>query len=93
VSGELQTADVLVTKLRTRAKTDAAKNITLDELLEERAREMAWEAWRRNDLIRFGKYEAAWGYKTDNDARKRIYPIPATEITLNTNLTQNPGYN
>lgn len=93
VAGEMQTADVLVTKLRTRAKTEAAKNITLDELLEERAREMAWEAWRRNDLIRFGKYEAAWGYKTDNDVRKRIYPIPATEITLNTNLTQNPGYN
>ncbi|RAJ08304.1 putative outer membrane starch-binding protein [Chitinophaga skermanii] len=92
IAGELQTADVLVTKIRLRAKTDAATGITLDGLLEERAREMAWEAWRRNDMIRFGKYEDAWGYKNDKDTRKRIYPIPANEITLNGNLIQNPSY-
>ncbi|NIG54115.1 RagB/SusD family nutrient uptake outer membrane protein [Chitinophaga sp. Cy-1792] len=92
VAGELQTADVLVNKIRTRAKTTLVSGINLDELLEERAREMAWEAWRRNDMIRFGKYEGQWGFKTDADIRKRIYPIPATEITLNGNLTQNEGY-
>ncbi|ATL47100.1 RagB/SusD family nutrient uptake outer membrane protein [Chitinophaga caeni] len=92
VNGELQTADVLVNKIRSRAKTDPVNNIGLNELLEERAREMAWEAWRRNDLIRFGAYEASWGFKTDADPDKRIYPIPATEITLNGNLDQNDGY-
>ncbi|RFS22840.1 RagB/SusD family nutrient uptake outer membrane protein [Chitinophaga silvatica] len=92
VNGELQTAAVLVSKIRTRAKAAPVSSISLDELLEERAREMAWEAWRRNDLIRFGKYEDKWGFKTDNDTRKQIYPIPANEITLNTNLVQNPGY-
>ncbi|WP_291910144.1 RagB/SusD family nutrient uptake outer membrane protein [Chitinophaga sp. CB10] len=92
VAGEMQTPDVLVNKIRTRVKAPAVTNITLEELLEERAREFAWEAWRRNDLIRFGKYEDAWGFKTNAETFRRIYPIPATEITLNGNLTQNTGY-
>jgi hypothetical protein len=48
--------------------------ISLDELLEERARELAWEAWRRNDLIRFGKFESAWGF--ENRRRYLLAGIP-----------------
>lgn len=92
VKGELQTADVLVNKIRTRAHAPQVSGITLDGLLEERARELAWEAWRRNDLIRFGKFESAWGFKTDANNYHRIYPIPASELTLNTKLQQNTGY-
>ncbi len=92
VNGELQTAVVLVNKIRTRAGAPTVTAITLDELLEERARELAWEGWRRNDLIRFNKFEDSWGYKTDNDTRKRLYPIPTSEKVLNPNLVQNPGY-
>ncbi|GAA0553320.1 RagB/SusD family nutrient uptake outer membrane protein [Chitinophaga japonensis] len=92
VNGELQTADVLVNKIRERAHAPLVSNITLDELLEERARELAWEAWRRNDLVRFGRFEDAWGFKTDSDPDKRLYPIPASERALNPNLEQNPGY-
>ena len=66
--------------------------MTLDQLLQERARELNWEAWRRNDLIRYGKYEDAWGYKTDNQTYKRLFPIPSAERILNPNLTQNTGY-
>lgn len=91
-NGELQTALVLVNKIRQRANAPAATSISLNELLDERAREMAWEAWRRNDLIRFGKFEDSWGFKTDNDINKRIYPIPTSEKALNPNLEQNPGY-
>jgi hypothetical protein len=60
--------------------------------LDERGRELAFEGWRRNDLIRFGKWENKWGYKTDANPGHRIYPIPATQRQLNPRLTQNPGY-
>ena len=36
---------------------------TMDELLDERSREFLLEPWRRNDLIRFGKFEEDWGQK------------------------------
>ena len=32
-------------------------------LLDERSRELIEEPWRRNDLIRFGQFEADWGMK------------------------------
>lgn len=93
VKGEMQTADVLVNKIRLRAGTTPVAGITLDELLNERAREFAWEGWRRNDLIRFGKFEGQWGYKQkDNDVFRRIFPIPEIELALNPQLSRNPGY-
>lgn len=36
---------------------------TMDELCDERSREFILEPWRRNDLIRFGKFEDDWGQK------------------------------
>ena len=57
VGGELQTPLVLVNKIRARVNAPLVANINLPALLEERARELAWEAWRRNDLIRFGQFE------------------------------------
>jgi hypothetical protein len=102
VNGELQTAVVLVNKVRRRAKTLEVAAITLDELLDERAREFSWEAWRRNDLIRFGKFESDWGFKTAtatavnpvpaNQTYRRIFPIPASERALNPKIEQNIGY-
>ena len=92
VNGELQTPEVLVNKIRARAQTEAVTTVDLTLLLEERARELAWEGWRRNDLIRFGQYEAKWGFKDNTDVNRRLYPIPASEISLNPNLKQNPGY-
>jgi hypothetical protein len=98
VNGELQTADILVNKIRTRANAPTVSGIDLDGLLDERAREFSWEAWRRNDLIRYGKFEVEYPLPNDNlnmnkDVTRRLYPIPTTEIKLNSNLTQNPGYN
>ena len=82
----------LVNQLRSKRKAAVLASIDLDTLLKERALELNWENWRRNDLIRFGKFENAWGYKTDNDVRKRIFPIPSAERILNPGLSQNPGY-
>ncbi|OQP61762.1 hypothetical protein A3860_31360 [Niastella vici] len=103
VNGEVQTPLVLLNKVRARAKAPLATSLTLDDLLDERARELYWENWRRNDLIRFDKYEieypipgdvATSGYTPgmNKDPRRRIFPIPTSERKLNTFLDQNPGY-
>ena len=86
------TALSLVNELRTTRKAVPMTNLTLDDMLKERARELNWENSRRTDLIRFGKYEDAWGFKTDADKNKRIFPIPAAERILNPGLQQNFGY-
>lgn len=93
-------------KVRERAYTGTSGNynantLTLDELLDERARELYWECHRRTDLIRFGKftdgnYLWAWkgGVKEGKTVEnfRNIYPIPAADRGANPNLRQNPGY-
>ncbi|MFD1768715.1 RagB/SusD family nutrient uptake outer membrane protein [Sphingobacterium suaedae] len=67
--------------------------LTLDNLLDERARELYWEGWRRQDLIRYGKFLEAWQEKAaDPDPKTLVYPIPSQQLAVNPNLTQNPGY-
>jgi hypothetical protein len=97
VNGMLQTPDYLVNLLRTRAGAPSASGIDLPGLLDERARELSWEGWRRNDLIRFDQFETEYPLPNDvltmnKDIRRRLYPIPVTEIKLNGNLVQNDGY-
>lgn len=97
VNGEMQTAAVLVNKIRARAMAPAVSDIDLPGLLVERAREFSWEAWRRNDLIRFNEFEKEYPLPNDvlqmnKDVTRRLYPIPSTELKLNPNLVQNPGY-
>jgi len=97
VNGELQTPLVLVNKLRTRAGAQLASSIDLPGLLDERARELSWEGWRRNDLIRYGLFEVSYPLPNDNlsmntDVTRRLYPVPSTELKTNPNLVQNPGY-
>ncbi|MGV8134016.1 MAG: RagB/SusD family nutrient uptake outer membrane protein [Mangrovibacterium sp.] len=87
-----QTPLSLVNLVRTRAKATPFTSIDLESLLDERARELVGENWRRNDLIRFGKFETTWPFKTDADPNHRVFPIPSTEIALNPSLGQNPGY-
>ena len=97
VNGTLQTPDYLVNRLRSRVAAPQVAGITLDELLDERARELSWEGWRRNDLIRYGLFEKEYPLPNDNltmnkDITRRLFPIPANEIRLNNKLVQNPGY-
>lgn len=87
------TALSLVNSVRANRSTSAAwAAVTLDDLYKERGRELAWEAWRRNDMIRFGKFEGSWGYKTNKDTYRRIFPIPQSALSVNPALVQNPGY-
>lgn len=95
-----------VNALRERAYGDESGNIdaselTLDFLLNERGRELYWEAHRRTDLIRFnlfttGNYNWDWKGNVMNGAPTSpiytLFPIPSSDIVINTNLEQNPGY-
>lgn len=68
--------------------------LTLDELLAERGREFIFEGFRRDDLIRFGKFVTGtwWDHTASSVATKTLYPIPQQQRDLNVNLKQNPGY-
>ena len=85
----------LVNRVRNRGgnPVPALTSLTDANFLAERGREFAWEGWRRNDLIRFGKYNDAWDYKTASGAFHNLFPIPQPQIQSNPNLVQNPGYN
>lgn len=77
-----------------RAKRGASQlgALTLDDLLKERGRELYWEGWRRQDLIRFGQYDNPTEFMPGSDANKRLWPIPTSQLNVNPNLDQNPGY-
>lgn len=62
------------------------------KILQERLFELMWEATRRQDLIRFGKFSDTWEFKTNTDPFRILGPIPQVQIDANPNLTQNPGY-
>jgi hypothetical protein len=67
--------------------------LTLDELLKERGRELAWEGHRRQDLIRFGKFNIAWEYKDASDPFRTLFPIPQWVLDAAPGVyTQNSGY-
>jgi starch-binding outer membrane protein, SusD/RagB family len=61
-------------------------------LLTERGRELYWEMVRRTDLIRFGVYLKPWQYKTSDDPKNLVFPIPSQALAANPNLIQNTGY-
>ena len=92
--GGSNTALGQVNFLRTHASRGASAlgSITLDNLLDERGRELYWEGWRRQDLIRFGKFLNAWQEKAQSEAKRLLFPIPSRSLAANPNLVQNPGY-
>ncbi|WP_220399480.1 RagB/SusD family nutrient uptake outer membrane protein [Galbibacter sp. BG1] len=82
----------LVNSIRaTRNATDIT-SVDLDVLLEERARELYWEGWRRNDQIRFGTFLEAHQEKPVSTEQYLLFPIPPAALSTNPNLIQNPGY-
>ena len=84
-------AQTLFDELRT-IRGASAKTVSLAELFDERGRELYIEGWRRNDQVRFDKYTPAYGFKTNTDKFREVYPIPASALTSNPNLKQNEGY-
>lgn len=95
-----------INAVRTRAYGNTSGNITESQLtdqflLDERGREFYYEAQRRTDLVRFGKftdgnYNWTWkggAYKgTNTDKHLNIFPIPGDEVASNPNIKQNLGY-
>ena len=91
-SGNWMDAEPDVNTIRARAGVSPYNgNLTEEEFLAERGREMYQENARRTDLIRFGKYNDAWWEKPASEPYRNIFPIPAT-ITPMIGWTQNPGY-
>ena len=99
--GSIGTALGYVNALRTRAGGNQVTSVNTDFFLDERAREMSWEATRRTDLIRYGKFTSSsyvWPWKggvkegKGVDEYRNLFPIPANDIVANPNLVQNPGY-
>ncbi|RXG11704.1 putative outer membrane starch-binding protein [Leeuwenhoekiella aestuarii] len=85
----------LMNDLRTLRDATPLTSLTDQDIIDERGRELYIEFWRRNDLIRFGQYTKDWAFKdpsaVGND-EKNLFPIPNTQVILNPNLVQNPGY-
>jgi starch-binding outer membrane protein, SusD/RagB family len=108
--GSAATALEYVNAIRTRPGDVANENapgaitageLTLDFIIDERARELYWEAHRRSDLIRFGLFTGdayLWPWKggakdgTSIESKRALFPIPAADIGNNPNLEQNTGY-
>jgi starch-binding outer membrane protein, SusD/RagB family len=102
-------ADALayINLIRQRAYLGASGNIssvqlTTDFCLDERARELYWEGFRRTDLIRYNKFVEGtylWQWKggvasgTAVNAKYKLFPLPSSEVAANPNLIQNSGYN
>lgn len=104
--GDMATAVGYVNELRQRAYGDnsgdiTSTDLTLDFILDERARELYWEGHRRTDLIRFSVFTGGnyvWEWKGNaqagaaSESYRDLYPIPTNDLNANPNLEQNPGY-
>ena len=85
----------LVNSFRTHSSRNAGPlaAVDLNSLLDERGRELYLELWRRQDMVRFGKFLGPIQEgPTSSDAKYLIFPIPNQQIAVNPNYTQNPGY-
>jgi hypothetical protein len=102
--GDVPTAVNYMNLIRTRAYQNSNNpivSISLDFIIDERARELYWEGFRRTDLVRFGRFTEGtylWPWKggvklgTAVGSYRNIYPIPAPEVGSNPNIRQNPSY-
>ena len=76
-------------------------DLTADNILDERARELYWELTRRSDLVRHDKYTGGrylWSWKgnvaegNSINERYKLMPIPVQIISAQPEFKQNPGY-
>ena len=88
-------------QVRTRAGMPTVSTLSLSEIIDERARELYQECWRRSDLIRFGLFTSGdylWQWKGNVfegravDAGRSLFPIPDSDLLANTKLQQNEYY-
>ena len=94
-NGQNGDADLQAVRARVGA-TPINMTATLDNILAERMRELAWEGHRRQDMIRFGTFTDAYidrpQLEGESSGYTTVFPIEARIMNVNTKLTQNPGY-
>ena len=104
-TGDAGKAKTYMDAIRNRAHAATRSSYTLDDILDERAREMYFEGIRRPDLIRynyFGGVSVSYGWEGKGgntgytgapfEKYLNVYPIPSSEVMANSNLTQIDGY-
>ncbi len=88
-------------QLRNRAEAPTQTQYSLNQILDERAKELYYEGFRRTDLVRYGMFTSnkyLWDWKggvltgTSIAETRNIFAIPAEDKNANPNLEQNPGY-
>jgi len=83
----------IVNSIRDNRNAARLTSINLPALLAERGRELYLEAWRRNDMIRYGVFNNPVGERPSaSDPSRVVFPIPDIAISSNPNLKQNFGY-
>ena len=88
-----ETAVAIVNGIRATRGVAALGSLDLDGLLEERGREVYFEGWRRNDLIRFGQFNNPTQERSqESDPSRVVFAIPLQAVATNPNLQQNVGY-
>lgn len=104
--GNKAEALTIVNEVRDRVAATPRTELTLNDILDERMLELAWEGVRRPDQIRFCTFTeptvdrfngvthnaSAGDYNDDTQGYTMVYPIPYAVLNLNKNLKQNPGY-
>ena len=99
-SGPTTDAYNAINQVRNRAKignltTGLSQSAFRDSLYLERRKEFVQEAQRWFDLVRTGRLVEAVSKvatKTAVSSKNYLFPIPQSEISLNSNLKQNTGY-
>ena len=85
-----------VNQVRSRAGAANIAEVTLADILAERMRELAWEGHRRQDMVRFGTFTNAYTDRPqlpgESDGYTTVFPLEERVLSVNTKLTQNPGY-
>jgi hypothetical protein len=86
-------ANMAVNMVRIRGGLDELTEVSIEQIWDERRAELAMEQDRFFDLIRTGMAATALADKGFVVGKHEVYPIPSAQMQLNTNLTQNNGYN
>lgn len=83
----------ILNQIRTLRKATSLSSVNLSTILAERGRELYLEGWRRNDLVRFEKFnDPVQERPSKSEGYKVVYPIPVIALSSNPNLKQNFGY-
>jgi starch-binding outer membrane protein, SusD/RagB family len=91
--GKVSEALTYINQVRERAKIKPIKILRLKDILTERQHEFFWEAFARQDLIRFGLFNEPNNLRrTKSASYKTLFPIPQSALEQNLNFKQNVGY-